>query len=594
MNVANAIARWFAEAGIEHYFGYAGGGVWPILDALIDHPDIQGIQAKVESHAVHMADVYYRTSGKLAPVLVTKGPGLLNCVGGVAGAMNDSAAVMVLAASGPTHFFGKGGMQEIYFHGYEDAVNVFRPVTKGTWLVVRPDAVIEALNQAYKVATSGRPGPVFVQIPYDIQMAEVDGEVEGPRTRSAVSRPRPDAESMGRVVDLLKSAERPVLVAGGGTVLSGAANSLKRAVETLHLPFVTTMTAKGIVSEEHPLSLAVAGRSGSAAADRAAKEADLLIAVGARFSDNHTSNWRAGKVYDVPTTKLVQVDIDLAEVARNYPVAVGISADARMFLDDLVGAATGTQLPDHSAWIARIERYRRDWEDEIRPAITAETDPIHPARLCHETSLVLGDRGRVVVDMGDVTQYAEVYFTARGPGSYLVNPGLAMMGWAVSGAPGALAADPSRPTVVLCGDGAFNMVSQVVATATEYALPIVWVIFDNHELGIERKGSFNSYQRVHPWMSMKRIDTGETFNPDYVKLAEANGGIGMRVERAADYRPALEAALVSGRPTVIDVEIDTSVPSYFTKGIDRAYPNRWAESYPGYGLLKVASGDHNA
>jgi acetolactate synthase-1/2/3 large subunit len=337
------------------------------------------------------------------------------------------------------------------------------------------------------------------------------------------------------------------------------------------------------------LSLAVAGRSGSGAADRATREADLLIAIGARFSDNHTSNWRAGKVYDLPVQKLVQVDIDLAEVARNYPVAVGISADARTFLEDLTAAARSRAMPDRSAWLDCIERYRRDWEEEIRPDITATTDPIHPARLCHETSEALGDRGRVLVDMGDVTQYAEVYFTARGPGSYLVNPGLAMMGWAVSGAPGPVAADPSRPTVVLCGDGAFNMVSQVVATATEYDMPIVWVIFDNHELGIERKGSFRAYQRTHPWMHMRRVTTGEVFNPDYVKLAEANGAVGVRVERAADYRPALEAALASGRPTVIDVEIDRSVPSYFTKGIDRAYPDRWAETYPGYGTLRVSA-----
>ena len=176
MRVVDAIVDWFETIQVEKYFGYAGGAVWPFMDALIDHPEMEGIQAKHESHAVHMADIYYRTSGKVAPVIVTKGPGLLNCVGGVASAMHDMSAVMLIAGSGSTHFLGKGGMQEIYYKGFEDAVSVLRPVTKGSWQVVRPDTVIEVLNQAYKLADSGRPGPVFVQVPFDIQLAEVEGD----------------------------------------------------------------------------------------------------------------------------------------------------------------------------------------------------------------------------------------------------------------------------------------------------------------------------------------------------------------------------------------------------------------------------------
>src|SRR6185437_13204402 len=160
MRVVDAIAEWFECLGVEHYFGYAGGAVWPLLDALVDHPEIEGIQAKHESHAVHMADIYYRTHHKVAPVILSKGPGLLNGVGGIASAMHDMSAVVVIAGSGSTHFLGKGGMQELYYHGFEDAVSVMRPVTKGSWLLVRPDTVIEVLNQAYKIAVSGRPGPV--------------------------------------------------------------------------------------------------------------------------------------------------------------------------------------------------------------------------------------------------------------------------------------------------------------------------------------------------------------------------------------------------------------------------------------------------
>ena len=264
MRVVDAIATWMEGVGVRHYFGYAGGAIWPFLDALIDHPNMDGIQAKVEQNAVHAADIYYRSSGRIAPVIVTKGPGLLNCVGGLATAMHDTSAVMVIAGAGSTHFYGKAGMQEIYYKGYEDAVNVFRPVVKGTWLVVRPDQVIDALNQAYKTALSGRPGPVFVQVPYDIQLAQVEGEIELPPERMVTSRLRADADSVAKTADLIATAKRPLVLAGGGVVRSeGGAAALKAFVERHDLPFTTTLTAKGIIDEQHPQSLGPVGRSGT-------------------------------------------------------------------------------------------------------------------------------------------------------------------------------------------------------------------------------------------------------------------------------------------------------------------------------------------
>ncbi len=588
MRVVDAIATWFAEIGVEHYFGYAGGAIWPFMDALVDHPEMEGIQTKHEAHAVHMADIYYRSTGKLAPVVVTKGPGLLNCVGGVASAMHDTSALMVIAGCGSTHFFGKAGMQELYYHGFEDAVNVFRPVTKGTWLVIRPDTVIDVLNQAYKQAMSGRPGPVFVQIPFDIQLAEVEGSVEGPTTRSISTTIRPDRDSVARTVELLKAAERPVILAGGGVVRSaGGADALRTLVERSRIPVVTTLTAKGVLSEEHALSAGTVGRSGTLAAAHTTREADLVIAVGARFSDNHTSNWRQGKIYDVPRTKIVQVDLDTTEVARNYPVEVGVMADAKAFLEDLAEAYDPAAARDRADWLATIDGFKSEWKAEIEPLISATTDPVHPARLVHEVGQALGDNGRVFIDVGDVIQYAEPYMTVRGPETWHINPGMAEMSWASSGVLGAVAADRSRPAIALTGDGAFNMVSNVLATAVEYDLPGIWVILNNYELGIERKGSERGYQRTHPWTRFVRKDTGEPYNPDYVKLADAHGALGERVERAVDLKPALDRAIASGRPYVIDVVVDNDVPSYFTQGIDRAYPDKWRDSYPAFGQLRL-------
>ena len=591
MRVVDAIAEWLEIAGVKHYFGYAGGAVWPFMDALIDHPGMQGIQAKHESHAVHMADIYYRTTGTIAPVLVTKGPGLLNCVGGIASAMHDPAAVMVIAGAGSTHLYGKGGMQEIYYKGFEDAVNVLRPVTKGTWLLTRPDTAIDIFNQAYKVAVSGKPGPVFVQMPFDIQLAEVYGTPEAPSTRISSSRQRADADSIARTAELLRTAQRPVIVAGGGCQRSaGAAKALRELAELVQVPVATTLTAKGILPESHPLSVGPVGRSGSDAAAEVTRNADVVVAIGARFSDNHTSNWRKGLVYDVPATKIVQVNIDDYEIGRNYPVEIGVVADAATFMTDLTAALGGGDAGQahRRAWLEQVANWKRGWAEKIQPAITAPTSPIHPARLTHEVGQAIAEaHGRVFVDIGDVVQYAEPYLHVDSPDSWHISPGMAEMGWASSGVLGALVADPSRPAIVLTGDGAFNMTSQILATAVEYQLPAVWVVLNNYELGIERKGSDVAYHRQHPWTRFVRKDTGEAYNPDYVMLAEANGACGIRVTSAEEFAPALRKAINSRTPYVLDVQIDTTVPTFFTTGIDRAYPAQWNGSYPQHSSLSL-------
>jgi acetolactate synthase-1/2/3 large subunit len=589
MRVVDAVAQWFESAGFTHYFGYNGGAIWPLLDALIDHPELEGIQAKHESHAVHMADVYYRTTGRIAPVLVSKGPGLLNAVGGVASAMHDPAALMVITGAGSTHVMGKGGMQEMYYNGFEDAVSVFRPVTKGSWMLMRPDTVIDTLNQAYKTAVSGKPGPVFVQLPFDIQLAQVEGTPEPPTRRLASTRMRADAAAIERSAELLRGAERPVIVAGGGCKTSpGAAALVKELAEATRIPVASTLTAKGIFPESHELSLGVVGRSGTDSAAAATRNADVVLAVGARFSDNHTAMWRSKLVYDIPRTKIIHVNVDASEIGRNYPAEVGAVADAGSFLEDLIAALGAGGVREHEAWLADIAGWKRTWTDKIQDVITTQTSPIHPARLVYETGEAVAEvNGRVLVDVGDTIQYAEPYLRVDSPYAWYINAGMAEMGWASSGVLGAVAADPARPAVVLTGDGAFNMVSGILATAVEYQLPAVWVVLNNHELGIERKGSAKAYDRVHPWASFVRKDTGEPYNPDYTKLAEANGARGVRIEKADEFAPALAHALRSGQPWVIDVAIDMTAPTFFTEGIDRAYPAEWDKSYPQYSSMTL-------
>lgn len=588
MRTVDAVAEWLEAAGMSHYYGYAGGAVWPLLDALVDRPELIGVQAKHESHAVHQADIHYRVSGAPAPVIVTKGPGLLNCVGGVASAMHDAIPMIVIAGSGPTHFMGKAGMQEMFYAGFDDAVRVFRPVTKGSWLAVRPDTVIDLLNHALRIATSGRPGPVMVQLPLDVQLGEVEGEVELPVRRSVRQRTRAHHDDIAAASRVLADAQRPVLLAGGGLArTAGGAEALRAFAEHSGVPVVTSLPGKGLLGEDHPLSLGCVGRSGTECAARATREADVVVALGARFSDNHTSNWRQGAIYDVPKTKIIQVNVDPEEIGRNYPVEVGLVSDAATFLDDLRGA-TEPPADAYAGWVERVSGFRDEWRASIESIVTAPSSPIHPGRMCFEVGEALGDTGRVFIDIGDVIQYAEPYMTVRRPGAWHISPGMAEMGWAAQGGLAACLADPGSPAVVLTGDGAFMMGPQVVATAVEYGLPVVWVILNNLELGIERKGATGKFGRSHPWYSFTIAATGEAYTPDFAAMARSFGAQGSRVEEADQFAPALEKAVASGQPTVIDVAVDVTVPSYFTKGLDRAYPDTWGKSYPSYGGLKLA------
>jgi acetolactate synthase I/II/III large subunit len=590
MRVSDAIGDWFAARGIQHYFGYSGAAVLPLLDGLVGHPEIQGIQPKHESHAVHMADTYYRITGRLAPVVVTKGPGILNCVGGLATAQHDTSAVMLIAGGSPTHHFGKS-LQELSQHGFEDVANVLRPVVKRAWLQVRPDTVLDTLNQAYKIATTGRPGPVFIYLPLDILQVEVEPEREIVAPRGVTSRLRPDEDSITAVVKLLGEAERPVLVAGGGVGHSpGGIAALQSFVEQVGMPVVTTLTAKGVLSEDHPLSLGPVGRSGSAAAASATRQSDLVLAFGARFADGHTSNWRSGRVYNVPGTKVVQVDVDISEIGRTYPVEVGILGDAEAVLSDLSVATRNAGFEGRwSSWVDELSNLKKSWLEEIAPVTSSSASPIHPARVMAEVGDAIASSGRVYIDIGDSISYAEAYMTIRRPGSWCIMPGMAEMGSAASGVLGAAVADPSQPAIAVTGDGAFNMVSNILGAAVEYDLPAIWVIMNNCELGIERKSSELLFGRMHPWAQFVRKDTGEPYNPDFVKLAEAYGALGERVERAEDLKAALGRAIASRRPYVLDVVTDPSPPTFFTPGIERSYPNKWAETYPQYMDLHIVS-----
>lgn len=582
MKVSEAIAQFFVEAGFKHYFGVPGGAVWAILDGLIDHPELKGVVARTESEAVNMADVYFRATGRVAPVIATKGPGVLNMPNAIANAMFESSAVLAIGASGPTQFFGKGGFEEVYFHNDEDTISIFRPIVKQAWLVARPEDTVEVLQKAFKTAISGRPGPVFVQIPWDIQQDTTTPRRYHALSRLVTSRVRADAESVKKAAQLLKDAKQPMMVAGNGVLISRATDNLRDFVETFSLPVATSLVAKGAYPEDNKLSLGPVGRSGWDCSAQATREADVILAVGARFSDNHSGNWREGIIYNSLKSKIIHVDMDPGEIGRNYPVELGILSDAKTFFQDLTVELKALSVKSLGTpeWHSKLAGYKAQWAERNRKELPQGGSPVHPGRIVQEVMSVMPKGGMLLIDVGDIIQYAEAYAHINEPGSWFINSGMATMGWASAGALGAKVAYPDRTAVVLVGDGAFNMVPYVLATAVMHNLPAVWVILNNYEFNIERKASEALFGRSHSWQKFTKVTTGESYNPDFVALAKAYGAQGERVTDTSQVAEAVRRGIASKQPYVVDVLTDPKATSFFTTGVTRAYPTSWREPYP--------------
>lgn len=576
MRAADAVAECLVKAGIEYHFGLTGHANWAIIDALIEKPQVKQIMVKHEAQAVFMADAFFRLRHKIALVTASVGPGALNLVGALANAFMDSSAVLTIAGAGPSQYFDKGGLEEIYIHFPEDFVSVIKPVVKHAWLATRPDTLPDFVARAYKVATSGRPGPVLVHAPFDIQHHKINVEkISDPKKYEPDMRVRGNLQSTRKAAELLAKAKKPLIVAGGGAVISEAAKELRKLSETHSIPVVTSLPAKGILPEDHPLSLGPVGRAGWECAAKATREADVILAVGCRFTDAHTGYWIKGAIYNIPPTKLIQIDIDPNEIGRNYPVEVGIVGDARTVLLDLIDIMGTTKEVNRSPWLRSAKTWKEEWDNRIKQEITSNKKPINPARLINDVKETLPRDAPVIIDTGDIQTYFEAYGKVYEPYTFFNNSGMCLMGFAHAGILGAKLARPDKPAVAIGGDGCFLMVNYSIATAVEYDIPVVWVILNNYGLNIERKGMQRLYGR-DALCQFQMDKTKQLYSPDYVKLAEAYRAKGERIENPSDIKHGIQRALKANEPYVLEVVVDRDYPTYFCPGITWGYPRSWA------------------
>lgn len=557
------IAEFLVREGITHVFGLCGHGNVGMLDALWAVRDkVRLVSPRHEQTAAHMADGFFRVSHRPAATLTSTGPGSCNLVMGLAVAQTDSSAVLALTADVPTSQFDRGPFQEINLHHHADFVNVLRPVVKRSFQPQRPEMLPRVLRQAAQIMKSGRPGPVNVDIPYDLFVEATDAP-DAPASEPFGSR-RPGAapEDVARAVDLLLAAERPVVFIGHGVALSEAEAELGLLVHRLSLPVASSPNGMGCLDMRDPLSLGFIGRNGAYPANQAGRRADLLLALGARFDDRSASSWIPGYSWNIPPTRLIQVDLDHAELGRNYPTELAICADVRTFLRQVLAELDARGIgaePRLRPWHERIEGWRREWEAFVRPGFETHASPIRPERIVADCRRVLPDDAILSLDSGIHHNWFMQFWEARRPRTMLNTWGFSGMGFGPSAILGAKLAAPERVCVSVCGDGGFSMVPHVLCTAVEHEIPVVWVVWNNFAWAAIRDLQYAYFGGREIGTAFRRGANNEPYNPDFAAWARAAGVDGFTVTRSQDFAELLAAAVASGRPALIDVHVDAEI-----------------------------------
>jgi acetolactate synthase-1/2/3 large subunit len=562
MKGAELITEYLIANRIPYVFGICGHGNVGMLDPLYAARDrIALISPRHEQVAAHMADAYFRVRHEPVATLTSCGPGSCNIIMPLAVALSDSSAMLAITANVPTSQFNRSPFQEINRHFQADFVNIVRPVVKRSFQPTRVDMLPLALRQAMTTMLAGRPGPVNVDVPFNVFQEEdlVDVPPSAPPLNAQRSGAAPD--DVARAMDMIAAAQRPVIFIGHGVTLSEAARELTAFVQKLAIPVISSPNGMGCLDMTDPLSLGFIGRNGAFPANEAGRRADLVIAIGARFDDRSASSWLPGYSWNFPHSKLIHVDLDPAELGRNYPPDLGVLADARTFLRQLLAEADGRRVTAGATkpWLAEIGRWRAAWDKFTRPNFEIHDSPIRPERIVADCQAVLPDDAILACDVGVNHNWYMQFWNARRPQTMLNSWGFSGMGFGAAGALGAKLAAPDRPVVAIAGDGCFTMVPHVLCTAVEYDIPVVWVIWNNFgwvSIRDIQLGMFGG--REHGTMFHQGANR-KPYNPDFAAWARACGVDATTVTKSQDFRGALEHAVKANKPYVLDVHVDADI-----------------------------------
>ena len=560
---AGVIVDYLIREKVPYIFGLCGHGNIGFIDALHARAgDIKTVSVHHESVAGFMADVYYRVSGQPTATFTSCGPGSANLPISLANAFFDSVPFYAVTGNVPTSQFNRGAFQETYRHYQADFPSTVRAYCKRVFQPTTAAQLPVAVRHAWKTMVTGRPGPVVLDLPFDMFNEPIPEETPRPEDWNAniSCRCGADPEGVAKAADMLMAANRPVILVGQGVRYGGATRELRELAEKLRIPVAMSASGIGAIDATHPLALGLVSRNGPYQANHAARQADVLLALGVRFDDRTSSSWIPGYSFTIPPTRLIHVDIDPEEIGRNYPVALGLMADVRTFLRQVLAELdrrnARAAIPQaRLAWLATIDGYRKQWNEFIAPGFSADTTPIHPQRAAHEIDKALPADAILVSDIGVHHNWLIQFCRPRRPDSLIGSMGFGPMGFGVAGALGAKLAAPERPVVSVCGDGAFYMYPSVLSTAVEYAIPVVWVVWNNFAYasirGLQR-GYLDGRELA---TDFRHPETGEPYNPDFAAMARSAGVEAASVDRAADLGEAIRAGLAAGRPYLIDATI---------------------------------------
>lgn len=537
---AQIVIQSLIKEGVDNIFGLPGGAIIDVYDALYDSP-IRHILVRHEQGAIHAADGYARATGKVGVAMVTSGPGATNTVTGIATAYMDSIPILVFTGQVPTKLIGNDAFQEA------DIVGIIRPCTKHNYLVKDVDALARTIKEAFYIARSGRPGPVLIDLPKDVQQAKA--EFEYPKEVDLPGyKPKYKAHigQVNRAAQLIANARRPMVYAGGGVIYSkGAHEALKRLAEGFSMPVTNTLMGLGGFPGTHPLWLGMLGMHGTYRANMAVVHCDVLIGVGARFDDRVT-----GKLEEfAPDAKIVHIDIDPASISKNVIVdvpIVGDCKDALMKLNQALSEIHANWGDKHKAWLEQVEEWRKTHTLHYQQPSDGSLKPQYVVEKIYELT-----KGKAIIstEVGQNQMWTAQYYKFDEPRTFLTSGGLGTMGYGFPAAIGAQAAFPDRLVIDIAGDGSIQMNIQELATAVGYRLPVKVAILNNGYLGMVRQWQQLFYRGRYSQTSLE-------YSPDFVRVAEAYGAVGLRATKPQEVEKAIKKALNTNAPVFIDFVVE--------------------------------------
>ena len=555
---AQILVEFLVRRGVGFAAGIPGHGCWAITDALLDRRDaIRTIQVMHEQSAVHLADGYFRATGSPMLAFTSIGPGAMNTLVGMGTAYVDSTAVALVTGSPHTYMRGHGLFQEFERRHHADNPRVFEPVVKEWWQPSRVDDLPFVLHRAWNAMVSGRPGPILLDLPMDIQAEAADVVIPDPERREARGRVRPAADDVERAATLIRSARRPVIVAGGGAILAEAWAEVTTLAERLGAPVVTTWNGKGAIDETHELAGLTIGDTASTCGNALAASADVVVSVGNRFTDWSASSYRKGVTFAIPPSNLIQLDIDPREVGKNYPVDVALVGDAQASLHDLLdalGPGGGPDVYRASPNFAEVQRLKAAWFAQVELKSGSDATPMTMARAVREVQAATSDDAVVVTGAGLPQGMVKQRWVTRQPRTHLTSGGFSTMGFTLPAAIGAQLAMPDRQVLAVCGDGDFLQTMQELQAAVLAGTPVCTIVLDNSGW-ISIKGGQQSFFGRSAWTDFLTPD-GSIYSPDFAAIGAAFGIHSEFATAPDEVGPAVKRALASGGPSLVHVKVD--------------------------------------